>query len=226
MFFGDSGSIAGGTMYGGRLPLRPIHVEEECVVLLHERCEALDRSRVGRREVDVAAPDPALRLLGNVLVHAGRLGVVDDDHVPAASELLRVHLVVALPRAPLLGREVLGVPLERVVHQLRRVEELLASEDDLPVGVDARVAHERDERVEDLRDAASERGRREVEDPQTPQLLGHLADLLDQRPAREVRVVGKRLVPDSDRLKHRVWLSYASGPLSGRRLTRRTDDSL
>jgi hypothetical protein len=86
---------------------------------------------------------------------AGRLRIVDDDHVPAALELLRVHLVVALPGAPLVLREVLRIPLERVVHQLRRVEELLTAEDDLPVGVDPDVAHERHERVEDLRDAAA-----------------------------------------------------------------------
>ena len=80
------------------------------------------------------------------------------------------------------------------MHQLRRVEELLAPVDHLPLDVDADVAHQRDERVEDLRDAAAERRRREVEDALALQRLGELADLLDERPADDVRVVGERLV--------------------------------
>ena len=41
-----------------------------------------------------------------------------------------------------------------------------------------------------------------------------------------MRVVGKRLVSDPNRLKHGFRLSYASDSLSGSRLTSRTDDSL
>src|SRR5687767_10924378 len=230
MFFGDSGSIAGGTMYGGRLPFRPAGTYRS---MWNRNASCSCTSGVSRSivpgfgvEIDVAAPHPALRLIPNVLVHACRLRVVHDDHVPARLELLRVHLVVALPRAPLLLRQVLGIPLKRVVHQLGRVEELLAAEDDLPVRVDADVAHQRNERVEDLRHAAAEGGRGEVEHLQPAQLLRHLADLLDQRPAREMRVVSKRLVPDPDRLKHGFRLSYASDSLSGRRFTSRTDESL
>jgi hypothetical protein len=43
------------------------------------------------------------------------------------------------------------------VHELRRVEELLAPVDDVPLAVEADVLHERDERVEDLRHPAAER---------------------------------------------------------------------
>ena len=100
--------------------------------------------------------------------------------VPAAGELARVHLVVAPPGVPLLVGEVLGRALQRVVHELRRVEELLAPVDDLPLALEPDVLHERDERVEDLGDAAAERGRRDVHDARALQRLGELADLLDR----------------------------------------------
>ncbi|UUY04621.1 hypothetical protein LRS13_03540 [Svornostia abyssi] len=117
-------------------------------------------------------------------------------------ELAGVHLVVALPHIPLVGREVLRVALQRVVHELRRVEELLAAVDDLPLGLQAHVVHERDERVEDLRDAAAERGRRQMHHARALQRLGELVDLLDQVAAADVGVVGELLRADGDGLEH------------------------
>ena len=94
------------------------------------------------------------------------LRVVDEADVEVVVELLRVELVVAEPDRPLLLGEVLRVALERVVHLLGRVEELLAAVDDVPVGLEADVAHQRDERVEQLAHPAAERGRRDVRDAQ------------------------------------------------------------
>ena len=131
-----------------------------------------------------------------------RLRVVDEAHVPAAGELARVHLVVAPPGLPLLLVEILGRALQRVVHQLGRVEELLAPVDHLPLAVEPDVAHQRHERVEDLRDAAAERGRGDVHHPLALQRLGQLADFGDQLPPADVRVVGERLVAYGDGLEH------------------------
>ena len=117
-------------------------------------------------------------------------------------ELARVHLVVLRPRRPLLLGEVLRVALERVVHELRRVEELLAPVDHLPLDLEPDVAHQRHERVEDLRHAAAERGRAEVHDAAALQRLGQLADLLDERAADDVGVVGEALVGRARRLEH------------------------
>ena len=50
------------------------------------------------------------------------------------------------------------------MDRLRDVEELVLAVDDPPLGVEAGVAHERHERVEDLGDAAAERGGGEMED--------------------------------------------------------------
>jgi len=82
------------------------------------------------------------------------------------------------------------------------VEELLAPVDDLPLDVDADVLHQRDQRVEDLRDAAAERGRRHVHDPGALQRFGELADLRDLLPAEDVRVVGEGLGPQGHGLEH------------------------
>ena len=106
----------------------------------------------------------ALRLLRRERVDRRGLRVVHDADVPAARELARVHLVVLLPGRPLLLGEVLRVALQRVVHELGGVEELLAPVDHLPLDLEPDVAHQRDQRVEDLRHAAAERGRRQVDD--------------------------------------------------------------
>ena len=97
-----------------------------------------------------------------------------------------------------------GLPWSALCMQLGDVVELLAAEHHLPLGVDADVVHQRDQRVEDLRDPAAERRGGEVQDLQPLELGGQLADLLDQRLARHVRVVGQALVADRDRLQHQA----------------------
>ncbi len=67
-----------------------LEVEDRAVVGADERDEPLDGRGVRRGEVDVAAPDPAPRLLRHVLVDRRRLRVVHDDRVPAARQLLGV----------------------------------------------------------------------------------------------------------------------------------------
>ncbi len=197
-------------------PLRHVlaHVEQRLRVLLDVGQQLADRVRVGRRQVDVAAPHPALGLLGHQLAQRRRLRVVHQAHVPAAGQLARVDLVVAAPGRPLLLVEILGRALQRVVHQLGRVEELFAAVDHLPLAVQADVAHQRHERVQDLRDAAAERGRRDVHHALALQRLGQLADLGDQLAAADVRVVGERLVGDGDGLEHAAarYLTRRSNP--------------
>ena len=150
----------------------------------------------------MAAPQPARGLLGDEPVERGGLRVVDDRHVPAVGQLARVHLVVALPGLPLLLGEVVGSALERVVHELRRVEELLAAVDHLPLDVEADVRHEGDERVEDLGDAAAERRGGHVDDALALQRGCELADLLDEGTAHDVGVVRQRLLRGRDGLEH------------------------
>ena len=113
-----------------------------------------------------------------------------------------VHLVVAQPRGPLLLVEVLRRALERVVHELGRVEELFAPVDHLPLAVQAHVAHQRHERVKDLRDAAAEGGRRDVHHALALQRLSQLADFRDQLPPADVRVVGECLMANGYGLEH------------------------
>ena len=90
-----------------------------------------------------------------------------------------VHRVDLVEQLPLLLVEV-SAPLQRVVEELGRVEELLLAEDHVPVGVEPDVAHQRHDRVEDLRDAAAEGGGADVQDALALQRLGQLADLGDQ----------------------------------------------
>ena len=153
----------------------------------------------------MAAPDPALGLLRHQFVEPCRLGVVHKADVPAVAQLTGVHLVEATPGVPLLGIEILGGALEGVMHQLGGVEELFAAVDDLPLAVEPDIAHQGDERVEDLRDPAAEGGRRDVHDTMALQRLGQLADLRDQLAAADVCVVAERLV------RYRYGLEHAAG---------------
>ena len=198
MFFGASGSIAGGTMlhaavHPGRHVVR--HVEQRRAVAL--RCTgAAARSSPGsasRRRCGSARPS-ACAFSGTSESSAAGCGSWTMQTSQPARQLAGVHLVVLVPGRPLLLGEVLRVALERVVHELRGVEELLAAVDDLPLDLEADVAHQRDQRVEDLRHPAAERGGAQVDDALALQRLGELADLLDERATDDVGVVGEALV--------------------------------
>jgi hypothetical protein len=86
------------------------------------------------------------------------------------------------------------------VNRFRHVEELVLALNDAPFGVEPRLAHERHERVEDLGDAAPERGGGEMEHALARERLGERLDLLHEPAARDGRVVGERLVADVDLL--------------------------
>ena len=98
------------------------------------------------------------------------------------------------------------------MHQLGRVEELFAAVDHLPLAVQADVAHQRHERVEDLRDAAAEGGGGDVHHALALQRLGQLADFGDQLAPADVRVVGERLVRDGDGLEHAAARYLTASP--------------
>ena len=206
MFFGASGSIAGGTMWTPpSMPVRHVagDVEERRRVAAGRTAAAAPSSpgSASRRRCGSARssppPSPA-----RAMCSAAGCGSWTMHTSQPSRQLARVHLVVLRPRRPLLLGEVLRVALQRVVHELRRVEELLAPVDHLPLDLEPDVAHERHERVEDLRDAAAERGGGEVHDAPARQRLGQLAHLLDERAADDVRVVGEALVGEGDGLEH------------------------
>jgi hypothetical protein len=88
------------------------------------------------------------------------------------------------------------------VDRLRDVEELLGPADDPPLGVEADVVHERDERVVDLGHTAAEGRRRHVEDALAPQRLGQAVDLVDEAPRDERAVVSEALVAGVDEREH------------------------
>ena len=132
------------------------------------------------------------------------------DRVPLAVQVAGVDRVDLVEDRPLLLAQRLLRSLEGVVQQLGRVEELLPAEDHVPVGVDAGVAHQRHDRVEDLRDAPAEGGGADVEHALPLQRLGQLADALGQLLAGDVPVVGERLLAEGDFLKHRRFLQRSA----------------
>ena len=136
--------------------------------------------------------------------HPHRLRVVHDHEVVVVRELARVQLLVAPEDLLLRLAEALRVSLQRVVDRLRDVEELLGAPDDPPLDLEARVLHQRDERVVDLGDAAAERGRRQMDDALARERLRQRADLVHQPARRDRRVVGERLVSDVDELQQPV----------------------
>ena len=82
------------------------------------------------------------------------------DEVVHVLERLGVEPVVLVEDGLLLGRQALRPALQAVVDSLRDVEELVLPVDDAPLDVETRVAHQRDQGVVDLGDAAAEGGRR------------------------------------------------------------------
>ena len=150
----------------------------------------------------MAAPDPVRARVFEVVDHPGGLRVVDDDEVVVVLELARVQLLVAPEDLPLLLGQALRVSLKRVVDRLRDVPELLGALDDPPLGLEPGILHQRDQRVVDLRDTASEGRRRQVHDTLPGERLGQPLDLVHEPTRRDGRVVGERLVSGIDELEH------------------------
>ena len=186
----------------GRLRHVLLHVEDRRVVAAEPRQQEVEHLAVRLREVDVAAPDPVRGAVGEVLDHPGRLRVVDEHVVVLVGELLRVQGLEAAVDLLLRRRQAGRVALERVVDRLRRGEELVRAGDDPPLGIEPRVAHQRHERVVDLRHAAPEGRRRDVHQPLAAQGLREAADLLHQPARDDGRVVRERLLTDVDELQH------------------------
>ena len=163
----------------------------------------------------MAAPDPAAwPSPGTSAYIAAGCGSWISATSQPPDEFARVHLVVVAPGGPLLLAEVLGRALQRVVHQLGRVEELLAPVDDLPLGVEPDVLHQRDERVEDLADAAAERGGGDMHDPAPSSgAASSLTSSIRSRP-HDVRVVGEESWCRLRLAEARAGI-YADGRVSG-----------
>ena len=187
------------------------------VVLLDQRQQAGDRRRVRARRGRCGSarsscgPSPAAPRRRPIGCGSWTMIV---SHSP--SQALGVHRVDLVEQLPLLVAERLLGALQRVVEELGRVEELLLAEDHVPVGVEADVAHQRHDRVEDLRDAAAEGGRADVEDALALERLRQLADPLDQLLAGDVRVVGEGLLAECDFLKHRRSSTAARSAVDAR----------
>ena len=141
-----------------------------------------------------------------------RLRVVDHDVVELALEEQRVveHLleVRALHRRGPLERRA----LQRVVHLLRDAEELVAAVDDLPLGLDAEIAQQRDVGGEQLGDAAAVGRGVDVEDPGADERRGGGADPLDRLVARDLAVVVEVLLQEGDAFEHRIPRGMAATP--------------
>ena len=81
--------------------------------------------------------------------------------------------------------------LQGVVHGLGDVEELVVAGDDAPFGVEADVAHQRDEGVQHLGDAAAVRRGVDVEDARALERPRQALELGDDVVADDGRVVGE-----------------------------------
>ena len=178
------------------------HVEHRQVVRLEHRQQEVEHLLVGRREVDVAAPDPLRAVLRGVHPEGRRLGVVDHHEVVVVREAADVHQVVAIEDRLVRVGQRPRVALQRVVHLLRDVEELVAAVHDLPVGLQAGVVHQRHEAVEDLRDPAAEAGGVDVEHPLALERPRERPDVGHQVAGHDAVVVGQRLMADVDAADH------------------------
>ena len=179
-----------------------MHVVDVGVVAGQRGQEEREHVGIRRREVDVAAPDPGRARVREPVDHRRGLRIVDADEVVVVLELLCVQLVVALEDLLLVGGQADLGALERVVDRLRDVEELIRALDDPPLDVEPGVAHQRNQRVVDLGDAAAEGRRGQVYDALALKRLGEPPDLIHQPTRGDSGVVRQRLGPGVDELKH------------------------
>src|SRR5438874_9397892 len=104
--------------------------------------------RIGK--IDVAAPNPlpAITLFGTD--EPRRLRIVDDEQVFDELHTLAVLLVVHQEDIEDLFRGVVIAAVQRIVEALSDLEEIVAAGDDLPLGLDFELLHQRNEPVQYL----------------------------------------------------------------------------
>ena len=181
------------------------------VVLLDQRLQARDRRRVRARRGRCGSARsscgswPAAPRRSPIGCGSWTMIVSHSPCRPVGVD--RVDLVEDLPL--LVAERLLGA-LQRVVEELGRVEELLLAEDHVPVGVEADVAHQRHDRVEDLGDAAAEGGGADVEDALCPRAARRARGSARSAPCR-------RCACSRRGTSGRVRLPEASGSSTGRR---------
>ena len=116
------------------------------------------------------------------------LRVVDEDQVVAQVERAQVLLRGGGEDLPVARRERDRLAVERVVDPLGDGEELLAAAHDVPARVDADLAQQRHQAVQDLGDAAADGGRVDVLHAPAAQPLTQEAELVDGARADELGV--------------------------------------
>ena len=195
----------------GRLRHVLAPVEDGRVVARDRRQQEVEHLLVRRREVDVAAPDPARVGAGEVVAHRRRLRVVDDDEVVFAFELrARSARCTRRKISCCSSLRPCGLPWSAlwivfVTSKNSSAPWMIRHSVSSPASHMSGI-----ERVVDLGDAAAERSRGEVQDPLARERLGEAADLVHQPARRQRRVVAERLVADVDLLEHGAPLSRGS----------------
>jgi hypothetical protein len=165
------------------------HREDGGVVAGEVRKEERRDFLVGRRGVDVAAPDPLRASRSRGLAERRGLRVVHDEHVVRLLEQLRALAVhVQVDGLVRLGQRVRG-SLQRVVKGLGDPEELGRALDQSPVRVDAEGLREGHETRQELGHAAAEPRGIDVADPDTFQVARQRLDLVDDLVADDAAVV-------------------------------------
>ena len=132
---------------------------EDCsVIFLQIRLQESQNGSIRGREIDMAPPNP-WRLVFDEVYEWGRLRIVDDDDVEIVVEVGGIRLVYLAISRFHLGSQARGRALERVVNRLRGIEERIRSGEDVPVYVQSKVLHERDDAVQEFGDTSAVGGR-------------------------------------------------------------------
>lgn len=100
--------------------------------------------------MDVGTPHPAGLTPSLQEGEGRRLRIVDDHDIVLLFQPRRLAPAVVQVGRLLLGAEGPVRALQRVVHGFRHLEEGLVSADDLPVGHQAQIVQQADERTQEL----------------------------------------------------------------------------
>ena len=136
---------------------------------------------------------------------------MDDDEVPAVLEEQRIVEDALEVDALHLGRPVDVGALQRVVDLLGDGEELVASVQHLPLGLDPDAAEQRHVRRQQLGDTAAVGGGADVEHARPAERLGRLTDLGHGVSASDVGIEVEFFLEKRDPLEHSEQSSDHAG---------------
>src|SRR5437762_960702 len=173
----------------GQLLRKVRHRKDSRVILLDPGPQKIPDVRLGRRYVDVTAPDPRASEFSLSLNQPGRLRIVDNDYITGEIDFAHIHFGGIAKNFEHLGTDLLLLPVQCIMKRFGYVEELLIALDEVPVRFHTEFPEQTDHACQNFGNAATHGCRVNVLHAAASHAIRQHAQLLDDTGACDFLII-------------------------------------